>query len=100
MPQLDDEVIATMQYVLRTATRALSANCPASFCRSLRRSSLSGGIGMRTTLPSLVGLRPRLALRMDFSTAPSSEGSKGCARIIVGSGMDSEATWLSGMLEP
>jgi hypothetical protein len=60
-----------------------------SFDSSLRRSSVSGGIGMRMTLPSLAGLRPRFELRMAFSMAPISDGSKGCATIIVGSGIES-----------
>ncbi len=37
---------------------------------------------------------------MAFSIAPISDGSNGCATIIVGSGTESEATWLSGMRVP
>ena len=36
---------------------------------SLRRSSVSGGMGMRITLPSVEGFRPRSELRIAFSTA-------------------------------
>ena len=39
-------------------------------------------------------------LRIAFSIAPSSDGSNGCATISVGSGIDSDATWLSGIVEP
>ena len=55
---------------------------------------------MRTTLPSLVGLRPRSEARMAFSIAPSSDGSNGWATIVMGSGIDSVATWLSGIRDP
>ena len=55
---------------------------------------------MRMTLPSLVGLSPRLAARIPFSTGIIRDGSKGCATIIAGSGTDSVATWLSGTIEP
>ena len=57
-------------------------------------------MGIRTTLPSLAGLSPRSAARIAFSIAPSCDGSNGCATIIVGSGTDSPASWLSGILEP
>ena len=40
--------------------RPSSASLCTSFDSSLRRSSVSGGIGMRITLPSLAGLSPRL----------------------------------------
>ncbi len=39
-------------------------------------------------------------MRIAFSMAPISDGSNGCATISVGSGIESEATWLSGMLRP
>ena len=45
--------------------------------KSRRRSSVSGGTGMRMTLPSFEGLRPRSALRMPFSIAPMIELSQG-----------------------
>src|SRR6266542_4051155 len=43
---------------LRTATRASSALERTIFTYSRRRSSVSGGMGTRTTWPSLAGLRP------------------------------------------
>ncbi len=55
---------------------------------------------MRTTLPSLAGFRPRSDARMAFSIAPINEGSNGCATISAGSGTDSAATWLIGILAP
>jgi hypothetical protein len=61
---------------------------------------VSGGTGMRTTLPSLLGLRPRSDARIARSIAPINDGSKGCATIIVGSGTDKEATWFKGIFVP
>jgi hypothetical protein len=55
---------------------------------------------MRTTLPSLAGLSPSPAERIAFSIAPSCDGSKGCATISVGSGMERPATWFSGIFDP
>src|SRR5262245_10123122 len=80
--------------------RPSSANLCTSFDSSFRRSSVSAGSGMRTTLPSLAGFSPRLALRIAFSIAPSSEGSKGCATISVGSGIERDATWFTGIADP
>src|SRR5258708_17392395 len=84
----------------RTPLRASSANLWTILESSLRRSSVRAGIGMRITLPSFVGFSPRLAARMPFSTFPIWDGSNGCARIIAGSGTDSDATWFSGTIEP
>src|SRR5258708_5242705 len=84
----------------RTPLRASSANLWTILESSLRRSSVRAGIGMRMTLPSFVGFSPRLAARMPFSTFPIWDGSNGCARIIAGSGTDSDATWFSGTIEP
>ena len=66
--------------------------CARACDSSLRRSSVSDGSGMRTTLPSFAGFRPRPAARMAFSIAPSCDGSNGCATISVGSGIDRPAT--------
>jgi hypothetical protein len=66
----------------------------------LRRSSVRDGIGIRITLPSLAGLRPRSDVRIAFSITAISEGSNGWAMIIEGSGIDNDATWLSGILLP
>src|SRR2546425_984627 len=62
----------------RTATRPSSANLWMTFTSSLRRSSVSGGRGMRIRLPSLEGVRPRSDARMAFSTALRSDLSHGC----------------------
>ena len=86
--------------MVRTALRASSAILWTWRESSLRRSSVSGGTGMRTTLPSLFGFSPRSDARIAFSMAPISVGSNGWATISVGSGTESEATWLSGMRVP
>ena len=65
-----------------------------------RRSSVSGGIGIRITLPSLLGFSPRLALWMARSIAPIWVGSNGWAAISVGSGTDKVATWFNGIWVP
>ena len=56
------------------------------------------GIGMRITLPSFAGLRPRSDARIAFSMRPSCDGSNGCATINAGSGTERLASWLSGIL--
>ena len=48
---------------------------------SLRRSSVSGGIGTRTTLPSLVGFSPRSEVRMALSISGTAPGSHGAITI-------------------
>src|SRR5439155_1228248 len=53
----------------RTATRPSSANLWMTLTSSLRRSSVSEGMGMRMMLPSLAGVRPRSDARIAFSTA-------------------------------
>ena len=54
---------------LRMATLHSSPYLRAIFTNSLRRSSVSGGSGMRTRSPSTCGLSPRSLSRMAFSTA-------------------------------
>ena len=39
-------------------------------------------------------------MRIAFSIAAISDGSNGCATISDGSGIDSVATWLSGIFVP
>ena len=56
---------------LRTAILAFSAYWWASLASSLRRSSVRSGIGRRMFWPSMIGLMPRPALRIAFSTAPT-----------------------------
>src|SRR5262249_43310672 len=50
--------------------------------------------------PSFDGLRPRSDERIAFSISFIVEGSNGCATINAGSGTDSVATWLIGILDP
>ena len=52
---------------LRTAMRPSSARRCTSFTRSLRRSSVSAGMGSLMTVPSLLGLRPRSDSMIAFS---------------------------------
>ena len=47
------------------------------FDESLRRSSVSAGIGTRTTFPSFVGFSPRSEVRMALSISGSAPGSHG-----------------------
>ena len=54
---------------------------------SLRRSSVSVGIGTRTTLPSFVGFSPRSDVRIALSISGTTLGSHGEITIIVGSGV-------------
>ena len=85
---------------LRTAIRAFSAYWPTSLASSLRRSSVSSGIGRRIIWPSVIGLRPSPAERIAFSTGWTFERSHTCTESIRASGVDTVATWLSGMLAP
>src|SRR5262245_29761859 len=57
-------------------------------------------MGMRSTLPSLDGLRPRSDSRTARSSAAMIDGSNGCATIRAGSGTDMVATWLIGIFDP
>ena len=50
--------------------------------------------------PSTIGLRPRPAVRIAFSTALTFDRSQTCTDSIRGSGAETVATWLSGMLAP
>ena len=53
----------------RTPLRPSSLSLCTSFDSSFRRSSVSDGSGMRTTLPSLAGFSPRPGARIAFSIA-------------------------------
>src|SRR6185312_10529676 len=85
---------------LRAAMRAFSAYWPTSLASSLRRSSVSSGIGRRITCPSTIGLIPSPALRIAFSTGWTFERSHTWTDSIRGSGVETVATWFSGMLDP
>src|SRR6185312_233120 len=84
----------------RAAMRAFSAYWPTSLASSLRRSSVSSGIGRRITCPSTIGLIPSPALRIAFSTGWTFERSHTWTDSIRGSGVETVATWFSGMLDP
>ena len=85
---------------LRTATRACSAYLCATLTSSWRRSALSAGIGRRISAPSMIGLSPRLASRMAFSTALTWPLSQTCTEMVRASGVETVATWLIGMRWP
>src|SRR5262245_42864630 len=85
---------------LRTATRAFSAYWPTSLASSLRRSSVSSGIGRRMIWPSTIGLMPSPALRIAFSTGWTFDRSHTWTDSSRASGVDTVGTWLSGMLLP
>ncbi len=59
----------TSRRTLRTATRAFSASCRTTLVRSRRRSSVSGGIGTRITVPAVFGISPRSDFMIAFSIA-------------------------------
>src|SRR4249919_3028227 len=81
-------------------TRPSSANLEISFTRSLRRSSVSVGIGMRTTLPSSVGFKPRFASLMPLQMALITLLSHGWTTSSRGSGALTELTCCSGTCVP
>ncbi len=78
----------------RTATRASSAYLCAILTISLRRCSLSSGMRMRSSVPSTVGDRPRLASRIALSTACTIVLSQTETESARGSGTLIEATWV------
>jgi hypothetical protein len=84
----------------RTATRASSANLCTTFTSSRRRSSVSGGSGMRMRCPSFEGVSPRSEARIAFSMALRSDLSHGCTVSSFGSGAATLATWFKGISPP
>src|SRR5688572_18570152 len=84
----------------RTATRAFSASCFTTLMSSLRRSSVSGGIGSRIVSPLVVGFKPRSASRIAFSTVVMSFFSNGVTPMVRASRRITLATWLSGVGVP
>ena len=86
--------------MLRAAVLWFSSTVCRCLTRSRRRSSVSGGMGTRMSLPSLAGLKPSSAARMAFSMACVMEGSKGWTTMSVGSGVASLATWFTGVAAP
>jgi hypothetical protein len=80
--------------------RASSAYFRQTLTSSRRRSSLSGGITMRMTEPSLEGVTPRSDCRIAFSIAPKSERSHGWMTSIRGSGTEIFPTCEIGVGTP
>ena len=79
-------------------TFASSAFVFATLMNSRRRSSVSCGIEMRITVPSLEGLTPRSESRIARSMIPSVCLSYGVTRAIRGSGTVMDASWLIGVI--
>ena len=71
-----------------------------SLARSLRRSSVSTGIGTRRFCPSTTGFSPRPALRIAFSTETIRPLSQTLTVIERGSGTLTAPTWLIGTVAP
>ena len=90
----------TSRRTFRTATRPSSAYWRAIFTYSLRRSSVSCGIGRRMSLPSLDGVSPRSDSWIDFSIAFIELGSNGWTVSIRASGTPIVASCFSGVCWP
>src|SRR5581483_5773959 len=87
----------TSRRTFRTATRPSSAYCFVSLTSSLRRSSVSCGIGRRISLPSFEGWRPRSDSMIVFSIVLICDGSKGWIVSMRGSGTLIVASCFSGI---
>ena len=86
---------------LRTATRRFSAAALHSLTISRRRSSVGAGNGRRMMPePSLLGVMPRLAERMAFSTGPSRDLSHGSMVMRLPSGILMAPTCETGVATP
>src|SRR5262245_36931239 len=85
---------------LRMATRASSAYLPTVLASCLRRSSVRLGMMSRTTLPSDDGVMARSDLWMAFSMFPICDASQGWMTMVLGSGTDTDASWLIGVMLP
>src|SRR6185437_15841721 len=92
--------LITSRRTLRTATRAFSASCRSTLVISRRRSSVRAGIGMRITVPAVIGVRPRSDLKMAFSIACTTVFSHGETTSVRPSSMAMLATCCSGTSEP
>src|SRR3984957_3193150 len=86
--------------ILRTAVRCSSSTRCRCFTMSCRRSCVRAGTGTRMSVPSFIGFKPMSPARIDFSIAPSCEGSKGCTVINCASGACTCAIWFNGICEP
>jgi hypothetical protein len=85
---------------LRTATRAFSASCFTTLINSLRRSSVSAGIGTRMVSPELAGFSPRSESRIAFSIGWVIFFSKGVTPMVRASIRITLATCASGVCAP
>src|SRR6185437_1062760 len=90
----------TSRRTLRTATRAFSASWRRTLVMSRRRSSVSGGIGMRMMVPAVIGFRPRSDLWMAFSMACTTVFSHGATTSVRPSSTEMLATCCRGTSEP
>ncbi len=90
----------TSRRTLRTATRPSSAMWRVILTYSLRRSSVSCGIGSRIILPSLDGVRPRSDSMIARSICLIADGSNGWIVSMRGSGTLIVAMFFSGVGVP
>src|SRR5471032_1209644 len=86
--------------MLRTAILASSASPLTSLTISLRRSSVSGGVGTRIWSPCDEGFRPRSASRMARSMAAAIFFSNGCTPMVRASIRVTLATCVSAVGAP
>ena len=96
---LDISSIPNLLWVLIdtfASSEAFDATLPNSFLLSSERA----GIGIRTTSPSLVGLRPISAFNIDFSISSNEFLSKGWITRSFGSGTDLVASCWRGVFVP
>ena len=84
----------------RTATLPSSPMPDTVLASALRRSAVSGGIAMRTLLPSLDGLAPRSAALNAFSTDVTAPLSYTETSRVAASGAETEARDLRGVGVP
>jgi hypothetical protein len=84
----------------RIAMRPSSASLCSTFTSSLRRCSVMDGSGTRMIPPWCAGSSPSSDSRIAFSMTLAIPLSKGVTRRMRGSGAETEATWLSGSIEP
>ena len=90
----------TSRRTFRIATRPSSAIWRATLTSSLRRSSVSCGIGSRMILPSFEGVSPRSDSWIVRSIDDKELGSNGCTVSSRGSGALIVANCLSGVFVP
>ena len=82
---------------------AILVFAPAAFAfliNSLRRSSVSGGMGQRMTSPLFCGVKPRFAAMMAFSITGIMLRSHGWIAMVRASGVVTEATCGTGVAVP